>query len=141
MQKQAKGIDEGVARNSVVILDPLAASCYDTYAIFEPPIVRLQRELDPKKRAIFDRMGLAWDASKVRGRRDMPRATDGLPWLTMADLAAAYKQGRPPHEVLRERLAQLDWSRAGADPAGGPACEPSAPGEESLDWSRFAWSG
>ena len=105
----------------MVILDPLAASCYDTYAIFEPPIVRLQRELDPKKRAVFERMGLAWDASKVRGRRDMPRATDGLPWLTMADLVAAYKEGRPPHEVLRERLAQLDWSRAGVDPAGGPA--------------------
>jgi hypothetical protein len=71
----------------------------------------------------------------------MPRATDGLPWLTMADLVAAYREGRPPHEVLRERLAQLDWSRARANPAGGPAGEPSAPGEESLDWSRFAWGG
>jgi hypothetical protein len=141
MQKQARGIWEGMARNSVVILDPLAASCYDTYAIFEPPIVRLQRELDPKKRAVFERMGLSWDASKVRGRRDMPRATDGLPWLTMADLVAAYKEGRPPHEVLRERFARLDWSCAGADPAAGPAGEPSAPVEESFDWSRFAWGG
>lgn len=141
MQKRTQGIFEGVARNSVIVLDPLAAACYDTYAIFEPPIVRLQRELDPKKRAIFDRMGLAWDASRVQGRRDAPRAVDGLPYLTMQELAQAYKQGVPAHEALRSKWAAIDSghvvaSSAASGPDSGPAPEP-----EGWDWSRFAWGG
>lgn len=142
MQKQTKSIFEGVARNSVVILDPMAAACYDTMAIFEPPIVRLQRELDPKKRAIFDRMGLSWDASRVRGRREVPRAVDGGPYLTMQELAEAYRQGRPPHEVLRERWAKWLDSTHGPlphDPPHPPGDTPS--NEVSFDWSRFAWRG
>lgn len=141
MQKQAKGIFEGVARNSVVILDPLAAACYDTYAIFEPPIVRLQRELDPKKRAIFDRMGLAWDASRVRGRRDMPRAVDGAPYLTMEELAHAYRHGLKPHELLRKKWEE--WvSSSHEEPAGSPAITSSEDTSDApLDWSRFAWGG
>ncbi|MCX7850832.1 MAG: hypothetical protein N2324_11775 [Thermus sp.] len=145
MQRQAKGVFEGISRNSVVILDPLAAACYDTYAIFEPPIVRLQRELDPKKRAIFDRMGLSWDASKVRGRRDVPRAVDGMPYLTMDELARAYQEGLPPHEVLRKKWRE--WLSSGHDPS--PSAPPTADGLPSLeeppqgtfDWSRFSWSG
>ncbi|WP_018467929.1 zonular occludens toxin domain-containing protein [Calidithermus timidus] len=105
MQRTSHGIWEGVARNDIVALDPLAASCYDTHAIFEPPIVRLQRELDPKRRAVVDRMGLAWDASKVRGGRAAP--SDGLPSLSIADLATAYREGKRPHELLRERLESL----------------------------------
>jgi len=134
MQRQAKGIFEGVARNDVVALDPLAASCYDTYAIFEPPIVRLQRELDPKKRAAFDRMGLAWDASKVRGRRDAPGPRDGLPHLSIADLATAYREGKNPHDLLAERLKS--------------SCEPASPAHDlprgsldSLDTALSDWLG
>lgn len=144
MQKQTRTIFEGVARNSVLILDPLAASCYDTHAIFEPPIVRLQRELDPKKRAIFDRMGLVWDASKLRGRRDAPRALDGFPWLTMQELARAYREGKPPHELLRQKWQEWEDSlRGAASPDSSPDAARSA--EESaegpFDWSRFAWGG
>lgn len=107
MQRQSKGIFEGIARNDVVALDPLAAACYDTYAIFEPPIVRLQRDLDPKKRVIFDRMGLVWDASRVRGRRDAPGPRDGLPHLSIEDLASAYREGKRPHELLHQRLESV----------------------------------
>ncbi|WP_353513343.1 zonular occludens toxin domain-containing protein [Thermus sp. LT1-2-5] len=140
VQRTTRSIYEGIARNSVVILDPLAAACYDTYAIFEPPIVRLQRELDPKKRAIFERMGLAWDASKVRGRRDKPRAVDGMPYLTMEDLAVAYREGRPAWQALRERWdAWVKSLREPASPSGsGP--EP-LPADGTVDWSRFTWGG
>lgn len=131
MQRQAKGIFEGVARNDVVALDALAAACYDTYAIFEPPIVRLQRELDPKKRAIFDRMGLAWDASKLRGRRDAPGPRDGMPHLSISDLASAYREGRQPHELLRERLE----SESPCEPASAPAGDPL----DRLDDSLSSW--
>lgn len=129
MQRQAKGIFEGVARNDVVALDPMAAACYDTYAIFEPPIVRLQRELDPKKRAIFDRMGLAWDASKLRGRRDAPGPRDGMPHLSIADLASAYREGKQPHDLLRERL------ESPCEPAPAPAGDPL----DRLDDSLSSW--
>lgn len=145
MQKQTRSIYEGIARNSIVILDPLAAACYDTYAIFEPPIVRLQRELDPKKRAIFERMGLSWDSSKVRGRRDKPRAVDGMPYLTMEELAAAYREGRPAWQVLRERWDA--WVNSLHDPAPIGGSSPGhvpAPEEDTgpgFDWSRFAWGG
>lgn len=132
MQKQTKTIFEGVARSSVVILDPLAAACYDTLAIFEPPIVKLQRELDPKKRAIFERMGLTWDASRVQGRCEVPRAVDGGPYLTMQELAEAYRRGRPPHEVLRER-----WHKWYDLPLSGDA----SPDDAGFDWSRFVWRG
>lgn len=129
MQRQAKGIFEGVARTDVVALDPMAAACYDTYAIFEPPIVRLQRELDPKKRAIFDRMGLAWDASKVRGRRDAPGPRDGMPHLSISDLASAYREGKQPHDLLRERL------ESPCEPAPAPAGDPL----DRLDDSLSSW--
>lgn len=132
MQRTSKGIWEGIARNDVVALDPLAAACYDTYAIFEPPIVRLQRELDPKKRAIFDRMGLAWDASKVRGRRDAPGPSDGLPALTIADLASAYREGKQPHDLLRERLESL------CEPAS-PAPAPAGDWLDGLDAALSEW--
>ncbi|BDG15774.1 zonular occludens toxin domain-containing protein [Thermus brockianus] len=135
IQRRTHTIWEGIARNSIVVLDPLAAACYDTFAIFEPPIVRLQRELDPKKRAIFERMGLAWDASRVRGRRDAPGPRDGLPHLTMQELARAYRDGRAPWQVLRERWELL---KSGYEPA--PPSEPSAE-PPAADWSRFAWDG
>ena len=131
MTKQAKGIFEGIARNDLVVLDPLAASCYDTHAIFEPPIVRLQRELDPKRRAVFDRMGLSWDASRLKGQSGRP-PRDGLPYLTISDLAQAYREGKPPHEVLKEK-----WVDSSHDP-------PSPPPEDvaqEVDWSRYLWRG
>lgn len=130
MQRQAKGIWEGVARSDIVALDPLAAACYDTYAIFEPPIVRLQRELDPKKRAAFDRMGLAWDASKVQGRRDAPGPRDGIPHLSIHDLANAYREGKQPHALLRERL------ESPCEPAPPPASDSL----DSLDAALSGWS-
>ncbi|RTI13105.1 zonular occludens toxin domain-containing protein [Thermus scotoductus] len=129
MQKAARGVVEGISRNMVVILDPLAASCYDTHAIFEPPIVRLQRELDPKRRAVVDRLGLSWDASRLRSRRGRaPR--DGMPYLTMGELVEAYKRGRPPHEVLRQK-----W----AFPVPGPDPEPAPEVPEVPDWGQWVW--
>lgn len=135
MVKQAKGLFEGVTRNSVVILDPLAASCYDTYAIFEPPIVRLQRELDPKKRAVFDRMGLAWDSSKVRGRREAPTPKDGLPYLTVSELANAYRRGVPPHDLLRDKMSRVVEPHPVSSLPSAPALVP--PSEDDL--SAFVW--
>ncbi|WP_114311596.1 zonular occludens toxin domain-containing protein [Thermus caldifontis] len=143
MQRTTRGVFEGVARNSIVILDPLAASCYDTHAIFEPPIVRLQRELDPKRRAIMDRMGLRWDASRLQGRF---RPSDGLPFLSMRELADAYRRGVPPHEVLREKWGDVVSSHESAPPHAlnrsplDPVPSLSAD-EEAFDWSRVSWSG
>lgn len=150
MVKRTSSIFEGVARNSVVILDPLAASCYDTHAIFEPPIVRLQRELDPKRRAVFERMGLRWDSSRLTARRDAPGPLDGLPYLTLPELARAYREGIPPHELLRAKFASVQEavdSGHGLDsppsppPPGPPPLEGEgeASPEEGWDWSRFLW--
>ncbi|WP_243029218.1 zonular occludens toxin domain-containing protein [Thermus albus] len=137
MQKAVKGLFEGVQRNSVVILDPLAASCYDTHAIFEPPIVRLQREMDPKRRAILDRMGLSWDASRIQGRRE---SGDGLPVLSMRELAEAYRSGRPPHAVLREKWLTTMHDPSPSDPPQSDAGR-VLPEEEGTDWTAFAWRG
>ncbi|MCS7057933.1 MAG: zonular occludens toxin domain-containing protein, partial [Meiothermus sp.] len=134
MQRQTHTIWQGVARTDVVVLDPLAAACYDTCAIFEPPIVRLQRELDPKRRAIFDRMGLAWDSSKVKVR-SRSASSDGLPALSISELAQAYREGKSPHEVLRAKLESTHEPGSACDSGG------SAVPAGEVDWSRFVWSG
>lgn len=138
MQRTVKGVFEGVQRNSVVVLDPLAAACYDTHAIFEPPIVRLQREMDPKRRAIMDRMGLSWDASRVRGRVNR---SDGLPVLSMRELAQAYAGGVAPHLLLRKKWDEVFSSHVDGS---GASPFPSAPvdgPEEGFDWRGYVWSG
>ena len=104
MRKQSNTVFEGIARNDVVVLDPLTASCYDTRAIFPPPIIELQKELDPKRRAVVEALGLAWDESKLVRRKVGPGPADGLPSLTLAELAEAYRTKTPPHELLKQKL-------------------------------------
>jgi len=104
MQKKSSNIFEGVARNEVVVLDPLAAASYDTRAIFPPPIIELQKELDPKRRAAVEALGLAWDESKLARHKSGPGPVDGLPALTLAEVAEAYRKRIPPHELLKKKL-------------------------------------
>jgi len=104
MQKTSSSVFEGVMRNDVVVLDPLAASCYDTRAIFPPPIIELQRQLDPKRRAAAEALGLSWDQDRLRGRSFGPGPADGLPALTISELADAYRRNIPPHELIRQKL-------------------------------------
>ena len=106
MRRQASTIWEGVARNEVVVLDPVAASCYDTMGIFPPPIIELQKELDPKRRAAMERLGLSWDQDKFRGRRTGPGPADGLPALSISDLARAIREKIPPWQLLREKFSE-----------------------------------
>lgn len=110
-RRKSESIFEGVARNDVVILDPLAASCYDTLAIFPPPIIELQKRLDPKRRKAIDELGLKWDESKLRSRRG-GRAGDGLPSLSIAERAECIRQGIPMHEALRRKWAMQSLPRA-----------------------------
>lgn len=74
-------------------------------------------------------MGLAWDASKLRGRRDAPGPRDGMPHLSIADLASVYREGKQPHELLRERL------ESPCEPAPAPAGDPL----DRLDDSLSSW--
>lgn len=103
MQKKSTNIFEGVARNEVVVLDPDAASCYDTRAIFPPPIIELQKELDPKRRAAVEALGLYWDDSKLSGYVQTLRSIDGNPILTISELAEAYRTNTPPHKLLQKK--------------------------------------
>jgi hypothetical protein len=121
---KAKGLIEGSARTSMVVLDPVAARCYDTLAIFEPPIVALERELDTKGRAAADRLGMRWDSTRYQGYGEA-RARDWLPELSIADVARGIRSGGDLAAELRRRLdaayrePQAAGAARGASAAGG----------------------
>lgn len=119
MTRRTSNIFESVMKNSFFILDPMAARCYDTHAIFEPPVVQLQRELDPRKRSVFEKMGLRWDFSRVRFRPAGMRSMDGFPVLSFSQYAEAYRRGVSPSSLLSSYFADpkawpVDFSGQGS---------------------------
>jgi len=57
----------------------------------------------------------------------------------MQELARAYREGRPPHELLRQKWQEWVDSLRGVGSSGSPSDTAGPSAEESLDWSRFAW--
>ena len=54
----------------------------------------------------MERLSLSWDQDKFRGRRTGPGPADGLPALSISDLARAIREKIPPWQLLREKFSE-----------------------------------
>lgn len=102
---RAAGAFEAVARNQLVVLDPVIARCYDTRGgVFPSPLHELERQ----RSELGAKLDFAFKRLRQRRRSG---AADGLPWLEWREYVELASTPGRAAAVLRERWASGSSAR------------------------------
>jgi hypothetical protein len=106
---KSQSIYEQVGRTDYLILDPVLANCYDSWTIFEPPIVAIEKAMaatgGDKRRKAMASLGLEWNMSKIVVNKPGRRSGDHMPILRVKDLIDLEKRGIEPYHYLQSLIA------------------------------------
>jgi hypothetical protein len=114
IENKPQGFFNRANKIEVAIMDYLIASCYDNKEMFPSPFAELKRVKDPKYSEMTKKIGIAWDAAKLKAKRRNGLARDGLPFLDSFDVsddalinAKRLRELLQDHEAfIKEQLTQ-----------------------------------